>query len=270
MDIHKAVSGFRTVNREDYPELESYSHDEIYDGHSGPGGLYLAAKMARTMDLKNGDIVLDLGCGKGATSMFLAKWFGVSVVAVDLWTSASDLNDKFSLGGYRDSILPMNMNITKALPFAESYFDAIFCMNSFSFYGGNVDFLQHLLKHLRPGRRLCVGSECFNEEFTPQEAASPPKVFAWEFPSGGNVWDGDFSKQHSPQWWADLFTDSGLLEVLQCWELEDSGPLLEDAVLYDIAHDIDPENAMRYIEQILYGYDNSPHESVFIITGRKR
>ena len=42
------------------------------------------------------------------------------------------------------------MDITGRLPFAAEYFDAIFCMNSFSFYGGSVEFLQHLLKHLKP------------------------------------------------------------------------------------------------------------------------
>jgi SAM-dependent methyltransferase len=270
MDIQEATAGFRSVDREDYPELESYSREEIYDGHCGPGGLYLAAKMAKTMDLKDGDIVLDLGCGRGATSMFLARHFGVKVVALDLWTSANDLNEKLVDRECRDSILPLNMDITKPLPFADGYFDAIFSMNSFSFLGGSVDFLRHLLKHLRQDGRLCVGSECFNEEFTPQEIESPPEVFAWELPSGDNVWDDDFSKQHSPVWWESLFRDSGLLEVLECGELEDGGILLEDAVLYDIEHNIDLDDAKRYIDQIIYGFENSPHQSIFIITARKR
>ena len=88
--------------------------------------------------------------------------------------------------------------------------------------------------------------------------------------NGGNVWDGDFSKQHTPAWWENLFRDSRLLEVLECGELEDSGILLEDAVLYDIEHNIDLDNAKRYIDQIVYGFEHSPHQSIFIITGRKR
>ena len=46
MDIQEATAGFRSVNREDYPELEEYSREEIYEGHVGPGGLYLAASRA--------------------------------------------------------------------------------------------------------------------------------------------------------------------------------------------------------------------------------
>ncbi len=76
--------------------------------------------------------MLNLGCGKGETSIFLARHFGVQVILADLWTSATDLNGKFAARGYRNQIVPLNLDITQRLPFAESYFDHIFCMNSFS------------------------------------------------------------------------------------------------------------------------------------------
>jgi cyclopropane fatty-acyl-phospholipid synthase-like methyltransferase len=57
----------------------------------GPGGLYLAARMARTLSLKAGNTVMDLGCGRGATSVFLARKFGVNVVAVDWWISSNEV-----------------------------------------------------------------------------------------------------------------------------------------------------------------------------------
>ena len=59
-----------------------------------PGGLYLAAVMARSMDLKEGDIVLDMGCGRGDSSIFLAKHYGVTVVCFDLWISSTFLSHK--------------------------------------------------------------------------------------------------------------------------------------------------------------------------------
>ncbi|MFE1205014.1 SAM-dependent methyltransferase [Streptomyces sp. NPDC058762] len=41
--------------------------------------------LAHDLDLRPGMRVLDLGSGKGATSVFLAREYGVEVVAADLW-----------------------------------------------------------------------------------------------------------------------------------------------------------------------------------------
>jgi SAM-dependent methyltransferase len=142
--------------------------------------------------------VLDLGCGKGPASIFLAKHFNVKVIAVDLWTPAAFLDEKFTARGYRDRIVPLNLDVTRDLPFAENYFDAIFCMNSFNFYGGSVDFVQRLLKHLKPGGQLCLGSEVLSAEFTAEQLQHPPEVFAFQLPAPNehvNVFEGDFQKQ---------------------------------------------------------------------------
>jgi SAM-dependent methyltransferase len=270
MNTDRIEATYRRVDRRGYPELDGYAWADIYRDVMGPGGLFLAVQMARTMDLHPGDIVLDLGCGRGETCIWLAKHFGVHVVAVDLWTSATYLDSKFTARGYRRQIVPLHLDVTKELPFAEAYFDAIFCMNSLSFYGGSVGFLRRLLKHLKPQGMFCVGSECFDQEFTPEQATNPPEVFAWEHPEGGSVWEGDFSRQHSPSWWADLFRSSGLLDVLICSELEDSLVLLEDKVLHDIVHDVDPQDTERTIAQIEYGRSHSPHQTLFRIAGQKR
>src|SRR5690349_1804437 len=158
-EIQKTLSSFRPPDRARYPELNGYTRDQCYEDFFGGGGLYLAVDMLRTLRLKPNDVVLDLGCGKGATSIFLAKHYGVHVIALDVWTSAEFLNKKFAASGYSDSIFAIQMDATKPLPFPKNYFDAIFCMNSFNFYGGSVDHLKHILKHLKPGGQLCIGSE---------------------------------------------------------------------------------------------------------------
>ena len=45
-------------------ELSEYSNSDIWK-EIGPGGLFLATEMARLLNLNNGDLVLDLGGGKG-------------------------------------------------------------------------------------------------------------------------------------------------------------------------------------------------------------
>ena len=73
------MAGFRAPDRTRYPELAAYTRDELYEDFFGGGGLYLAARMTRTLRLKPGDIVLDLSCGKGPASIFLAFFVSVSV-----------------------------------------------------------------------------------------------------------------------------------------------------------------------------------------------
>jgi SAM-dependent methyltransferase len=272
-DWRKLTTNYRSPNRAVYPELHGYTRDEIYEDCMGGGALYLAARMARSMRLSPGAIVLDLGCGKGATSIFLARHLEARVIAVDLWTDATFLDQKFSAHGYRDRIVPLQLDVTGRLPFADEYFDAIFCMNSLSFYGGSVGFLQHLLKHLRRGGQFVVGMETFNAEFSPKERKDPPAVFNYNLPPPNehiNVWEDDFSRMHSPPWWEKLFSHLGLLHVESCYELEDAEVLYEDLVKYQIEHDLDPADVQVSIQQIEYGRSHRPAKTLFVLTAVRR
>jgi cyclopropane fatty-acyl-phospholipid synthase-like methyltransferase len=255
-----------------YPELDGYSRDQCYEDFFGSGGLYLAIQMTRTLRLEPDDIVLDLGCGKGAASIFLAKHYGVHVLALDLWTSAELLDEKYKAHGYADRISALQMDATQPLPFPEEYFDAIFCMNSFNFYGGNLDFLQHLLKHLKPGGQLCIGSEVLSTELTEEQIANPPSVYAFRLPSPNehvDVFKDDFSKQHTADWWRDLFLSSGLLNVEYCHELADADVIYEELVRYEYEHNIDPFDVQICLDQIEWGRTHQPNKTLFVLTASK-
>jgi cyclopropane fatty-acyl-phospholipid synthase-like methyltransferase len=259
-------------DRVHYPELDGYSRNDCYQDFFGGGGLYLAVNMVRTLHLKPGDRVLDLGCGKGATSIFLAKQYGVRVVALDLWTSSEFLSAKFTKQGYTDRISAIQMDATQPLPFPENYFDAIFCMNSFNFYGGNVDFLKHLLKHLKPKGQICIGSEVLSTEFTDEQIANPPDVYAFKLPPPNehvDVFKDDFQKQHTPAWWQDLFQSSGLLNVEHCHTLEDADVLYEELVRYEHEHQLDPFDVQICIDQIQWGQTHQPRKTLFVMTASK-
>jgi SAM-dependent methyltransferase len=271
--IRTFISGLHAPERARYPELAEYTRDELYEDFFGGGGLYLAAHMVRTMRLWPGDIVLDLGCGKGPTSIFLARHFNVTVIAVDLWTPATLLSNRFTARGYRDRIVPLNLDATRDLPFAENYFDAIFCLNSFNFYGGSVGFLQHVLKHLKPGRQLCIGSEVLSDEFTAEQLQHPPEVYAFQLPPPNehiDVFEGDFKKQHTPAWWRTLFEQSGRLDVEHCAELDDAGAIYEELVRYEYEHNLDPFDVDICLRQIEWSRAHRPRKTLFVLTASKR
>lgn len=271
-EVEQIISTFHAPDLAKYSELTDYSRDELYHDFFGGGGLYLAAHMVRTLNLHPGDLVLDLGCGKGPTSIFLARHFGVQVVALDLWTSLEFLDAKFRTLGYSDRIQPINMDATQPLPFPENHFDAIFCMNSFNFYGGNQAYLEHLLKHLKPGGQLCIGSEVLSAEFTAEQLANPPEVYAFKLPEPNeyvDVFTGDFIKQHTPGWWRDLFQNSGLLEVETCYELEDAELIYQELVRYEHQNQIDPFDVQICLDQLEWGHTHQPYKTLFVLTAQK-
>ena len=268
-EIEAVVATFHRPDRARYPELDGYSDAETYEDFYGGGGLYLAARMARTLRLRPDDQVLDLGCGKGSTSIFMVKQFGVQVVALDLWTPATFLQQKFSERGYQDRITPVQMDATQPLPFPENHFDAMFSMNSFSFYGGSVEFLKHLLKYLKPGGQLCIGSEALSSEFTAEQLADPPAVYAFKMPPPNehvDVFEDDFKRQHTAGWWRNLFESSGLLEVECCQELDDADILFEELVRYEHEHAIDPFDVQICLDQIEWGCIHEPRKTLFVLT----
>jgi SAM-dependent methyltransferase len=264
-----AIRTFRTTDRCLYPELAGYTAEQIYEDTIGGGALYLAARIARPMDLQPGQIVLDMGCGHGTTSVFLARSFGVRVVAVDLWTPVDSAYRKIAGYGLRDRITPLHLDVRQPLPFPAGYFDAVFCMNSLSFYGGSVEFLRRLLSHVKMGGVFSVGMETLGEEMSPEERRNPPDVYNWCLPDGTNVWEADFSQVRWPGFWKSLFEDTGLLDVLDCREVEDAAVLYEDMVLHRIARGDDPHEIGLYIDQIMFSRERRPRMTLFTISARK-
>jgi SAM-dependent methyltransferase len=272
-EIEQILSGFRPPNRKDYPELDGYSRDDMYHDFFGGGGLYLVARMLRELDLQPGQTILDLGCGKGESSVFMATHCGVKVKALDLWTTAEFLMRKFAERGVGGLCSAIQVDATQTLPYAENEFDAIFCMNSFNFYGANPGFLTHLLKHLKPGGRLCIGSEVLSVEFTPEQLANPPYVYAFNLPPPNehvNVFEGDFIKQHSPGWWRDFFQASGRVAVDRCYELEDAEAIFQELVRYEYENHIDPFDVQICLDQLEWGQAHQPHKSLFVMCVQKQ
>ena len=78
------------LKHDDYPRSSSYDADWLLARDMGPNPLWLLEDLARDLVLRPGMRVLDLGSGKGATSVFLAKEYGVQVWAADLWVEPTD------------------------------------------------------------------------------------------------------------------------------------------------------------------------------------
>jgi cyclopropane fatty-acyl-phospholipid synthase-like methyltransferase len=272
-EVQHILATFYPPEHANYPELDGYSRDETYRDFFGGGGMYLMTHMLRLLDLQPGQVVLDLGCGKGEASVYMAKHCKVQVRALDLWTSAKFLTEKFAARGVSGQVSAIQMDATSPLPYAENEFDAIFCMNSFNFYGAEPGFLPRLLKYLKIGGRLCIGSEVLSHEFTPEQLANPPYIYAFNLPAPHehvNVFQDDFIKQHTPNWWRDFFQSSGLMDVETCYELEDAEAIYQELVRYEYENNIDLFDVQICLDQLEWGHTHQPHKSLFVLCSQKR
>lgn len=68
-----------------FPRASKYDGRWIVDNWMGPHVLWLAEYLVEALPLRPGMRVLDLGCGRAVSSIFLAKEFGARVTAADLW-----------------------------------------------------------------------------------------------------------------------------------------------------------------------------------------
>jgi SAM-dependent methyltransferase len=274
MNLKDKMIAFNRADKRKYPELEGYSNNQIYENMIGCGGLFLAANMLRQMNIKKGDVILDLGCGLGTTSLYLARNFDITVISVDFWNSPDVLVERASNEGLQNKIIPLQIDITKAIPFAENYFDAIFCLNSLFMFGEKPEFLKNLLKTLKIGGTFCIGSECFNQDPNYNSVADVPEVYNFECEWG--VWEECFSKYHSPQWWSSLLSGTEMLNVTYCQEIDDGTILWEDSALnYDDYYcNILSLGAMipkeRLADIALYGKQNELHTTLFVLTGTRK
>lgn len=259
----------REVDKSKYPELRGYTKEDVWRD-MGPGGLYLVSLLAKELDCKPNSLVLDLGCGSAESSLYLADNYKARVIAVDLWRDPSDNARRIDSRGHGDDVIPLRLDASKPLPFAEEYFDAILCVNNLNFYGTDIAVINRIARHLKKGGVFCSGGECLNEEFTSDQIANPPDLYNFAKP----VWEGDFLTSHSPGWWADHIARSEELQLVSCEELEDGQRLFEEQALLTEPEGYFGLSARQAreleIRQIEYGRENRPYMTIYKLVAKRR
>ncbi len=268
-DVNEIKKTLREVDKSKYPELRDYTKNAIWKD-IGPGGLYLVSLQAKELKLEPNSWVLDLGCGSAESSIYLADKFKAKVVAVDLWKNLTDISRKIEDRGHRGNIIPLKLDASKPLPFAEEYFDAVLCINNLNFYGTDITVIDQISKHLKKDGVFCSGGECLNEEFTPEQIENPPEVYNFAAP----VWENDFLTSHSPDWWANHIARSPMLQLVSCKELEDGPRFYEEQALLTEPEGyfgLSTQQARELeIRQIEYGRENRPYMTIYQLVAKRK
>ena len=198
-----------------FPRAAKYDGRWIVDNLMGPHVLWLTEYLCETLRLEPGMRVLDLGCGKAISSIFLAKEFGVEVVAADLWIDASENARRIENAGMAAHVVPIHAE-AHALPLAHDSFDAIVSLDAYQYFGTDDLYLGEIAKFLKRGGRLGIVVPGLAHEIS----EVPEAIRPW--------WEWDFCCFHSPCWWRQHWMKTGLVTVETADWMEDGHALWLD------------------------------------------
>jgi len=199
-----------------FPLTSKYDPDWVVDNLMGPNALWLCESLCGSMALSPGMRVLDMGCGRAATSIFLAREFGVTVWANDLWIAAADNWKRVREAGLESRVFPIRAE-AHALPYADGFFDAIVSIDSYHYYGTSDTYLKYFVRFVKPGGQIGIVVPGFVRELT----TVPPWLTK---PRGGS--DAFFDPSecwsfHSAPWWRRHFERTGLVGIEEARLLKD-------------------------------------------------
>ena len=91
-----------------YPRTAKYDPEWLVGLDMGCPTFWLLESLCEVMDLQPGMRVMDLGCGKAAGSIFLAKEYGLQVWAVDPEVKPTENWARIRESGLEDQVFPLN------------------------------------------------------------------------------------------------------------------------------------------------------------------
>jgi SAM-dependent methyltransferase len=195
---------------ERFPRSSQYHPEWIGATVSGgANALWLTEWLTEALDLQPGMRVLDLGCGRAASSIFLSREFRVQVWATDLWFSASDNLRRVRDAGVERDVFPIHAD-ARSLPFAAEFFDVAVSIDSFPYYGTDDLYLGYLARFVKPRGQLGIAGAGLMREI---DGPVPEHLREW--------WEPSLCCLHSPEWWRRHWERTGIVTVEAAGTLPD-------------------------------------------------
>jgi cyclopropane fatty-acyl-phospholipid synthase-like methyltransferase len=242
------------IDQQAFPLTAKYDERWIRQNALGENALCQAESLARYLPFTPGMRVLELGCGKATSSIFLAREFDVQVWATDSGTSTTE-NFHRAISLESDSrVFPLRVD-AHSLPFAKEFFDAVVAIDSYLYFGTDERYLPYIVQFIKPGGFIGVVDIGFRREIRSIDDA--PGYLKPQYP---RYW----SSIHTVEWWTQHWQKTGLVEVECARFLPESEKLLRDYWLErPPAQDEDPiMRAVKKDEERLIG--------LFCLVARKR
>jgi cyclopropane fatty-acyl-phospholipid synthase-like methyltransferase len=194
------------LKKPEFPRSAKYDPAWMMDHQMGPNALWLMEWLCEALELKPGMRVLDLGCGKAISSIFLAREFGVRVYAADLWMSPDHNWRRAVEASVAEQVCPIKAE-AHALPFARGFFDAVVSVDAYQYFGTDELYLDYLSRFVRPNGSLGVVVVGLMREI----GAKPPAHLTEPQSNGKVFWESACRSFKTGEFWRGLWSGSPMV-----------------------------------------------------------
>ena len=219
-----------------YTKSNKYDQKFLKNYIMGPNPMKLLEELLAKSPLMPGHTVLDLGCGRGVTSLFLVKEYGVRVFAADLWISPSE-NKKFfdEMGLTSEQVIPIKAEAHE-LPFADGFFDAVVSVDSYHYFGLDPEYLgKHLLPLIKDGGRLIFAVPGMKRDI--HDAIPAEMLLSWR--------PEDLDTMHDAACWRRILSATDGIEIVSLREMDSFDECWNDWLACDNEYAVGDRKAMN-------------------------
>lgn len=191
--------------------IEAYRQYMTAEMLMGPNSVRILEELLfkHPLNLSESDTVLDLGCGKGLTSLVIAKETPAKVYANDLWISAEENNARFTKWGIQDRVAA-SCEDANGLRFEKDQFRAILSVDAYHYFAtGKAFFAEKILPFLKNGAEVLIGIPGIKTAYS---GRSEELLSEW-------LGDEAYMFQ-SPTAWKEIIGSHHRIETVDTWEME--------------------------------------------------
>lgn len=203
----------------EYVRSKKYETPELMAKIMGPNPIKLEEELLSDNKIPAGSVVCDLGSGQGLTSVFMAKEYGFTVYAADLWSDPAENSVFFEkMGISSGEVIPVKAD-AENLPFEKSFFDAVVSIDSYNYFGRDPKYLdEKLLPFVKNGGLIYIaipGMKKDCHENLPKEL-----LLSWT--------PEQLEYMHDADYWRKMVSRSVGAEVISVNEMESNDEVWAD------------------------------------------
>lgn len=218
-----------------YIKSEKYNTPKLQSKIMGPNPVKLEEELLTDNKIPKGAVVCDLGSGQGLTSVFLAKEYGYTVYAADLWSDPNENREFFDeMGLDRKQIIPVKADASN-LPFEKEFFDAVVSTDSYNYFGRDEKYLdEKLLPFVKSGGYIYIAIPGMKKDC--HDNLPPELLLSWT--------PEQLEYMHDVEYWTDMVKKCDGAEIIKVEEMESNDEVWHDWLIQDNEYAIGDRKSM--------------------------